>query len=141
LQEAFGIRDESVFKAASGLHGGMGKGDVCGSLLGSSLIIGLICGKSIEESGSQKPPPVSHGGHPEPDNSTRLVGELYDWFGQEFGSVKCNDIRGKHEQEVNSVPGANKLAPGEKTERMRGKCDDLCGKTAARTVTLLWPFK
>jgi len=139
LQEALGIRNESVFKAASGLHGGMGKGDVCGSLMGSILTIGLICGKSIDESAKQPPPPMDASGeHPEPDTTTRLVGELYDWFGEKFGSVKCNDIRTMHEEEVDRSPDAGNLTPDEKLQRMHARCDELCSKTAARAVKILW---
>lgn len=138
LQEAFGIRDESSFKAASGLHGGMGKGDVCGSLMGSSLMIGLMCGKSIEESGKPREHSNPSGGPPEPDTSTRLVGELYDWFGQEFGSVKCKNIRSRHGQEVDAAPDTKNLISEEKMQKVHAKCDELCGKTAARTVEILW---
>lgn len=140
MQEAFGIRDESVFKAASGLHGGMGKGDVCGSLLGSALMIGLMCGKSIKESGGEKPPPAPKGGHPEPDTSTRLVGEIYDWFLGEFGAVKCNDIQASHEEAVSKTPGAENLSPEEKMQKMHARCDELCARTAAKAVEILWDF-
>ena len=139
LQEALGIKDESAFRAASGLHGGMGRGDVCGSLLGSALLIGLVCGKDIAESGKHKEPAgPPEGGPPPPETATRMVGEIYDWFGKEFGSVKCEVVRGRHEQEVNADPGTSKLSDAKWMERVHAKCDELCGKTAARAVELLW---
>jgi C_GCAxxG_C_C family probable redox protein len=139
LQEAFAIKDESAFKAAAGLHGGMGRGDVCGSLLGASLMIGLMCGKSIAESGQHKEPAgPPAGGPPPPDTATRLVGEIYDWFGKEFGSVKCEQVRSKHEKEVDAAPDAKNLSGPERMQRVHAKCDELCSKTAARTVELLW---
>ncbi len=97
-------------------------------------MIGLICGKSIEESGK----PREHFNPPGTDTSTKLVGELYDWFSQEFGSVKCENIRSRHEQEVDASSDTKKLTAEEKMQRVHAKCDELCGKTAARTVAILW---
>ena len=133
MQEALGIKDESAFRAASGLHAGMGRGDVCGSLMGASLMIGLVCGKSIEESGQ----PKEHTGPPW-GAPTRLVGEIYDWFEKEFGSVKCRDVRGKYDEEVKVEAGGKKLTDKEMIDRVHVKCDELTRKTAARTVELLW---
>jgi hypothetical protein len=135
LQEVLGIRDESSFKAASGLHGGMGKGDVCGSLLGGSLMIGLMSGKSIAESGKKRgPAPGAEG----PDTPARLVGELYDWFHQEFGTVRCKRIQSRYEKELEAAADAQNFTPEEKIRRVHARCDKLCGQTAARTVELLW---
>jgi len=138
LQEAFGIRDESAFKAASGLHGGMGKGDVCGSLMGSILMIGLICGKSIAESGQPKGQVDHSKGPPPVEISAKLTGDLYDWFAKEFGSVKCNDIRSTHEKQVDVELNASDFPIENKMQMVHAKCDLLCGKTAAKTVEILW---
>jgi hypothetical protein len=87
LQEAFVIKDESAFRAASGLRGGIGrKGNICGSFLGASLMIGLMCGGSIAESGLLKSDPEAV------EPPVRLVAELYDWFQSEFG---CHLLCGK----------------------------------------------
>ena len=135
MQESFGIRDESVFKAASGLHGGIGgKGDVCGSLMGASLMLGMMCGSSIEESGK----PKEHFNPAEIDLPTRLVGELYEWFDKEFGTVKCRKILSQHKKEVAADPNAKGLTKEERMGRIHAKCGELCGKTAARTAEILW---
>jgi len=141
LQEAFDINNESAFKAASGLHGGIGgRGDVCGSILGASLFIGLMCGDNVAESGKPKENFNPAAGPPPENIPTGLVGRLYDWFGEEFGSVKCNDIRGKHEKEVDAAPDAKRLTDMERMQRIYSKCDELCGKTATRTVELIWDY-
>ena len=133
MQEAFGISDESAFKAASGLHGGIGgKGDVCGSLMGASLMLGLMSGRSIAASGKLKEHP-----NPAEDAPTRLVGELYQWFKKEFGAVKCRIIRGKHEKEVDAARDARGLTEEERMQRIHARCDELCGKTAARAAEML----
>jgi C_GCAxxG_C_C family probable redox protein len=135
LQETFGLRDEGSFKAAAGLHGGIGgRQDVCGALLGASLMLGLMFGSSVEESGKPKTPP-SPG---ELDLPTQLVGELYKWFKKEFGSVKCRSIQVRHTKEINAQPDAAGLTDMERMQRMFKKCDQVSGKTAAHTVEMIW---
>jgi C_GCAxxG_C_C family probable redox protein len=135
LQEAFGIKDESAFKAASGLHGGIGgKRDVCGALLGASLMLGLMFGNDIEESG--KPGQPHKPG--ELDVPTRLVGELYKRFKKEFGSVKCRSIQKRHVKEVNAEPDAAGLTDTERMQRIFEKCDLLAAKTAAKTAEIIY---
>jgi C_GCAxxG_C_C family probable redox protein len=134
LQEAFGVKDEGAFKAASGLHGGIGgKRDVCGALLGSGLMLGLIFGESTEE--ALKPEKPYKPG--ETDTPTRLVGELYSWFKREFGTVKCRSVRKKYSNEVNAEPDAAELTDMERLQRTLGKCDRLAAKTAARTAEMI----
>lgn len=134
MQEAFGLKDEGAFKAASGLHGGIGgKRDVCGALLGASLMLGLMFGNSMEESGKPKQPHKPG----ELDTPTRLVGELYKWFKKEFGSVKCQSIQARHVKEVNAEPDASKLTDMERMHRIFDKCNRLTGKTAAKTAELI----
>jgi C_GCAxxG_C_C family probable redox protein len=135
LQDAFGVKEEGVFKAASGLHGGFGaKGDICGSLSGASMMIGLMLGPSIRESAKPKDPPQPG----ELDLPTRLVSELYAWFKKEFGSVKCRRLRRKHEQVIDAAPDAASLTEKERFERRVAQCAELCRKNAARAAGILW---
>jgi hypothetical protein len=140
LQDALNMKDDNVFKATTGLHGGIGfRGDVCGSLLGACMMIGLMCGRSPEEVYRQDRPEHAGGeGHPvKKDDPVYLAGELYDWYGKEFGSVKCEIVRGRHEQETIAEAG-RELTPQEITDGFHAKCDELTGKTAARAVEIIW---
>ena len=135
MQEAFGLKDEGAFKAASGLHGGVGgKRDVCGALLGASLMLGLMFGSSVEESGKPRQPHKPG----ELDTPTRLVGELYKWFKKEFGSVKCRSIQKKHVNQVNAEPDASNLTDMERMHRIFDKCNRLSGKTAAKAAEMIY---
>ncbi len=135
MQDAFGVKEESVFKAASGLHGGFGaKGDICGALSGSSMMIGLMLGPSIKESAEPKEPPKPG----DLDLPTRLVGELYTWFKKEFGSAKCRIIRRKNDQSVDSAPDAGNLTEEELMERRLSFAYELIGKTAAKAAGMIW---
>jgi len=76
LQNVFDMRDDNLFKAASGLCGGVGRmADVCGSLLGAALMLGTKYGRGREEI----------------ENLDKLmesltpVGKLYKWFEKEYG--------------------------------------------------------
>jgi C_GCAxxG_C_C family probable redox protein len=137
LMEAFNITDSSVFKAASGLHGGIGgMGDVCGSLLGASLILGLVCGASPKEpTKPKKEEPEKPGAK---DVPTQLVAQLYKWFRKEFGSVKCRIIRTKFERELNQDIHSRSLTDDEKQTALFSRCDELTAKTTARTAEILW---
>ncbi len=122
------MRDDNLFKAASGLAGGIGRmEDVCGAIIGASLMLGLKYGR----------------GRDEIDNTEKLtasclpVGKLYKWFEKEFGSAKCRDIRTKFagvHYDFN-VPWQVELA---KEAGVPEKCSELTAKTAARAAEMLW---
>jgi C_GCAxxG_C_C family probable redox protein len=128
LQEVFDVRDDNVFKAASGLHGGIGgTHDVCGSLLGASMMLGLMCGGGPEEADTLE----------KNDKSTGLVSQLYKWFKKEFGSVKCRNVCARFEKEINneiSAPGQAELSM---EDRLHAKCDVLASKTSAKAAEIL----
>jgi C_GCAxxG_C_C family probable redox protein len=54
LQDVFGMRDEAVFRAASGLGGGIGLSaqTCCGGLSGGCMFISQLCGRQREKDGS-----------------------------------------------------------------------------------------
>jgi len=135
LQQAFGVKDENVFKAASGLRGGIArKGSTCGSFLGASLMLGMMSGSSIEESGAPKE-------HYDPEASelpVQLVGELHDWFKNEFGTLTCDEIVEKHKKELDAARDTKGLAKETLLDMMHDKCHILCAKTAARAAAMLW---
>ena len=123
------MRDDNVFKAASGLHGGIGgMRDVCGSLLGASMMLGLKHGGGPEETDNLE----------KNNDSTQLVSQLYKWFKKEFGSVKCRIICARFEREINNETDAPGQAESDKQARLHAKCDELAAKTAARTAEMLW---
>jgi C_GCAxxG_C_C family probable redox protein len=135
------MRDDNVFKAATGLHGGIGgRGDVCGSLLGASMMLSLLFGLNPEEAAKQKmpEPPGKKGPPAKKDDPTYLVGELYKWYKNEFGSVKCRLVRGKYEKEVDAEPGGKGLTKKERIDRVHIRCDKLTGRTAARAVEMIF---
>jgi C_GCAxxG_C_C family probable redox protein len=122
------MRDDSVFKASSGLVGGIGlMDDTCGALLGACLMLGLKYGRGREEIENLK----------KLASSSEPVAKLYKWFEKEFGSVKCREIRTKMHGVFYDlrVPWQYDLAMA---DGHLEKCSDLTAKTAAKVVEMLW---
>ena len=130
--EAFDLPKDEVFKAASGLSGGIGgMRSACGALTGGCLAIGLKYGREVSD--LKKPVQEAI------DSAlvaSELVGKFYKWFEHEFGSVICGDIR-------KSLIGVNLDAriPWEKEMSeelgLHERCCELAGKTARRVAEIL----
>lgn len=128
IQEAFDMKNDMVFKAASGLAGGIGRmHSVCGALLGGALALGMKYGREVSEL----------------ENTDKLfksmehVGKLYRRFENEFGSVICREIREKLLGEYldTKIP--------EQYERaiklgLYEKCSTLAGRTARMVAELMF---
>ncbi|MFC2007321.1 C-GCAxxG-C-C family protein [Chloroflexota bacterium] len=129
LQDVFDMRDDSLFKATSGLAGGIGRmHDACGALLAASMMLGFKYGRGREE--TEKLGKLNSSGLP--------VGKLYKWFEKEFGSANCKEICTRFTGGVfydKGVPWQAELA---REAGLREKCAELVGKTAARAAEMLW---
>jgi len=129
VQDVLDMRDDSVFKAASGLVGGIGlMDDTCGALLGACLMLGLKHGRGREEIDNME----------KLASSSEPVGKLYKWFEKEFGSVTCCEVRTRLHGGVFydlKVPQQYDLAMA---DGHLEKCADLTGKTAAKTTEMSW---
>jgi C_GCAxxG_C_C family probable redox protein len=132
LQDILSTRDDNILKAASGFSGGIGvMGDVCGALLGASMILSLKYGREREDMDK-------------PENMDKLIsscepiGKLYKWFEKEFGSAKCREIQTRFAGGVYydfKVPWQAKLA---EEAGILDKCHELVGKTVAKTIEMMW---
>ncbi len=128
LQEVFDLRDDGVFMAASGLSGGVGAmHDVCGALLGASLVLGQIYGRRRSEIENLD----------KMMESLLPVGKLYKWFEKEYGGVRCRDVRTK----TLGVYWDTKI-PWQKEEALKAgmyeACSEVAGKVAQRVAGMLW---
>ena len=84
--EAQGKENVDLVRSMSGLVGGLGfSGDVCGALTGGVCLLGLYAGKGLPE-------------EPEDEKLNLMIGELVDWFreeyGQVYGGIRCETILG-----------------------------------------------
>ena len=129
MQETFDIRDDGVFKAASGWGAGIGQmNDVCGSLLGASMMLSMKFGRGREEIEDLE----------KVKSSYLPVAKLYKWFEKEFGSPTCRGIRSRMAGGVfydTKIPWQAELA---KEAGLAEMCAELVAKTSAHTAEMLW---
>lgn len=132
IQEAFGLEDKVLFKAASGLAGGIAQmHSACGALTGGIMALGLKYGREradLEGPGDIAQEKLQPGMEP--------AGKLYKWFEREFGSVICSEVRKKLNgiDLFYSVPWQKELA---EELGFHENCSELVGKTARRVAELL----
>jgi C_GCAxxG_C_C family probable redox protein len=88
LQDVLDVRNDDVFKAATGLAGGTGLtcDSGCGAYTGAVLVLGLLLGR--ERNNFSDPEGVRFKTH-------QLVRKYREKFIQEYGSVVCRDIQNK----------------------------------------------
>jgi len=83
FQQHLGVDDAILFKAVTGLAGGMGlTGEsVCGGVVGAAIAIGLVYGRENFESEQGF------------TQTLNLCGILSDRFAEQYGSSKCHDVQ------------------------------------------------
>ncbi|NWG03816.1 MAG: C_GCAxxG_C_C family protein [Syntrophaceae bacterium] len=88
LQDTLGIRNDEIFKAATGLAGGIGlAGDSgCGAYTGAVLVLSSLVGR--ERDNFSDPEGIRFKTH-------QFTRTFRDRFIQEYGSVICRDIQNK----------------------------------------------
>jgi len=88
VQDAFGIRNDFIFKTGSGLAGGMGSlGDgICGGYTGGGIMISTFFGRTRN---------LFNDDEESKRCSSFLVRELHQRFLEKYGSVICRDIQKK----------------------------------------------
>jgi C_GCAxxG_C_C family probable redox protein len=88
LQDALRIRNDDIFKSATGLAGGTGlTGDSgCGAYIGAILVLSSLLGR--ERNNFSDPEGIRFKTH-------QLTRKFRERFIQEYGSVVCRDIQNK----------------------------------------------
>jgi C_GCAxxG_C_C family probable redox protein len=83
--EALGIRNDDVFKAASGLADGLGlTGDgTCGALVGGAMAISYLFGRERKDFEDMLKPMKSY----------LLARKLHDQFVEKYGTCRCSDLQ------------------------------------------------
>jgi C_GCAxxG_C_C family probable redox protein len=88
LQDALDIRNDDIFKSATGLAGGTGLAadGSCGAYVGAVLVLGSLLGR--ERNNFSDPEGIRYKTH-------QLTRKFREKFIQEYGSVICRDIQNK----------------------------------------------
>jgi len=90
IQDAIGLQNDFIYKAASGLAGGVGEctDGVCGGYSGAVMMLSLLFGRTREEEASEK-------GRADKYESFYLAAAVHDKFIEKYGSVTCKEIHKK----------------------------------------------
>jgi C_GCAxxG_C_C family probable redox protein len=123
IQDAFNIRDDAVFKAATGLTGGGGLcGDgSCGAYAGATLALSALSGRPRDDFEDRAGASMIN---------FLLVQRLRQRFIEEYGSVVCRDIQNKIFGRPFYLPDMDDLQKFEKAGGHSDKCPEVVGKAA-----------
>lgn len=109
--EDFGLEKETALKISEPFGGGMGRmREVCGTVTGMFMVLGLAMGNSDAKDGSTK------------KNVYKSVQELAEKFKQDNGSIICRELLGLQKANKESY------VPSERTTEYYKKrpCPELC---------------
>ena len=128
IQDTLDIRDDSVFKAATGLSGGTGgtRAGTCGTCAGGATVFGQLYG--CERSNSDLKGCAA--------KSISMTALLVDEFKREFGSIICQEIRDKLFGRCSDFKSKDEYEQFIKANSAE-KCGDVVGKGAQFAVNLI----
>ncbi len=119
LQDELNLRNDAIFKAATGLAGGCGRliDGCCGAYTGPILVISSLRGRGREELAGLK--------HVR-GQTHELVRRFHQKFTDEYGSVICRDIQTK------SFGRSYNLSDPEENKKFKSEacCGGVVGKAA-----------
>ncbi len=128
MQELFQLEGGSAFKCANGFAAGIGRlGSVCGAFSGAIMALGLRYGRdridASDKTGWLK--------------IVDLVNELFERFGQEYGSILCRDIQKRVFGQSFDLRDPEQYDVFEEAGAHVDKCPSVVGNAAKWTAELL----
>jgi len=128
IQDSLGIKEDSVFKAATGLGGGGGRTCIgnCGAYVAGIMVLSQLCGR--ERSDFEDPGRVMR------DKSFNLAKKFLDEFIGEFGTISCRDIQMQKFGRTYYIADPDEYVKFQEAGAHDDKCTDVVGK-AARMAT------
>ena len=130
IQDTLDIRDDGVFKAATGLAGGGGLTGigVCGGYAGGVMVLSQLLGR--ERSSFEDPERIRF-------RSFDLAKRLADQFIGEFGSIICRDIQIKKFGRPYYLRDPEEFNKFEQAGGHDDKCTDVVGRAAQMAVRII----
>lgn len=130
IQDTLGIRDDAVFKAATGLAGGSGLSGLgsCGAFAGGVMVLSQLLGR--ERSNFEDPEQVRF-------KSFEMANKLVNGFRDEFGNIACRDVQ------ITKFGRPYYLRDSEEFQKFHDagghdeKCPDVVGKAAQMAVKII----
>jgi len=130
IQDTLDTRNDSVFKAATGLTagGGLTGIGVCGGYVGGVMVISQILGR--ERSNFEDPERIR-------SKSFELARKFLEQYTRELGSIICRDVQLIRFGRPYYLPDAEDHEKFEKAGGHVDKCPDVVGKAAQLAVKLI----
>ena len=130
VQDTLGIREDHVFKAATGLAGGgalTGTG-ACGGYVGGVMVLSQLLGR--ERSRFDDPEGIRF-------KTFDLAKRLADRFDEEFGGTICRDVQTRVFGRPFDLRDPEDFQRFEEAGGHDDKCPDVVGKAARMTVEII----
>jgi C_GCAxxG_C_C family probable redox protein len=125
---ALEIKDEGIFKAATGMADGLGlTGDGhCGALSGGVMAIGYFFGRSTEDAGDVM----------KQLRACSLAKKLHGEFLEKYGTCRCADIQKKLVGRFYNLYDPQELTAA-RAANMHEVCSTLVGETARMAIRII----
>ena len=130
IQDTLDIRDDSVFKAATGLAGGGGLTGigVCGGYVGGVMVLSHLVGR--ERSNFEDPEGIRY-------KSFELTRKFLEDYMRELGSIICRDIQLIRFGRPYYIADMDDFEKFEEAGGHVDKCTDVVGKASQLAVKLM----
>jgi len=130
IQDALGLHEETVFRAATSLGGGIGKaGDgVCGAYCGAAIMIGYIWGRERKR---------FNGERHNLDVAYDLTNRYHDWMIGEYGGCLCREVQESIFGRSFDLWNQKDKQRFEEAGAHRDKCPEVVGRGAAKAVEMI----
>lgn len=126
--DALGIRNDDVFKAATGLADGVGLtgNGHCGALTGGCMVIGLLYGRDMQDFAKIG----------KLLKANLLSKKLHDWFVEKYGSARCKEIQTAQIGRFYNLYDPEEFKAGIEAGLL-DTCSTLVGEVARKTTRII----
>ena len=130
LQDTFDIRNDAIFKAATGLAagGGASTDGSCGAYSGAIMVLSSLLGREREDFADNAGILL---------DNFELVRKLHDRFIQEYGSVVCRNIQTKIFGRPYYIADMDEFEKFEKAGAHDVHCPEVVGNASRWTAELI----
>jgi len=130
IQDTLGIKEDAVFKAATGFAGGIGlmQDSACGGYAGGVMILSSFIGREKDTFGDPEKKRFT---------SFALAKKLHDKFIKEFGTVNCHGIHLKMFGRPYYLWDPDQMAKFDEAGGHTDKCPHVVGTAARWVIELL----
>src|SRR6056297_3511754 len=130
FKKVFGTISDDVFKAGTGLCGGIGgTGNACGALTGGVMVLSVYLGREFDN--------FADPGFEMQGKNRELVKELYDFFMEEYGGITCKQVQKAMLGRSYDFFDEQELAAWEESTAHEKECPTVVGRSVRLVTEML----